>query len=96
MAHKPWITAGFVTVCYSMSMVSKTLCSHFFGQGSCYTTQTLGLDFTIKSRAESLELMSVIMHGPYIPEVNSTTVYDLMVPSVSSLPLSVMVRSCIQ
>ena len=27
MAHKPCITAGFVTVCCSMSMVSKTLCS---------------------------------------------------------------------
>ena len=23
LAHKPWITAGFVTVCCSMSMVSK-------------------------------------------------------------------------
>ena len=32
MAHKPWITAGFATVCCSMSVVSNTLCSHFFGQ----------------------------------------------------------------
>ena len=33
---KPWITAGFVTVCcFIMSMVSKTLCSHFSGKGSC-------------------------------------------------------------
>ena len=31
------------TVCCSMSMVSKTLCSHFSGQGS----YTLGLNFTI-------------------------------------------------
>ena len=29
-----------------------------------------------------------------LPEVNTTTVRDLMVPSVSSQPLSVMVRSC--
>ena len=27
-----WITAVFVTVCCSMSMVSNTLCSHFFGR----------------------------------------------------------------
>ena len=36
MANKPWITAGFVTVCCSMDMVSKTSCSHFFGQVSYY------------------------------------------------------------
>ena len=36
MAHKPRKTAGFVTVCCSMSMVSKTLCSHFSSQGSYY------------------------------------------------------------
>jgi len=42
MAHKPWITAGFVTVCYSMSMVSRTSCSHFVCQGSYYATHTLG------------------------------------------------------
>ena len=34
------------------------------------------------------------MHGPYHAEVNSTTVRDLTVPSVSNLPLSAMVRSC--
>ena len=34
--------------------------------------------------------MSVIMH---LPEANATTVRDLTVPSVSGLPLSVMVRS---
>ena len=33
------------------------------------------------------------MHGPYIPEANETTVRDLTVPSVSSLPLSVKVYS---
>ena len=32
MAHKPWITAEFVIVCCSTSVVSKTFCSHFFGQ----------------------------------------------------------------
>ena len=31
MAHKP---AEFATVCCSMSVVSNTLCSHFFGQWS--------------------------------------------------------------
>ena len=34
MAHKPWITAEFVTVCSSMSVVSNTSCSHFFDQWS--------------------------------------------------------------
>jgi len=34
MVHKPWIMAEFVTVCCSMSMVSKTSCSHFFSQWS--------------------------------------------------------------
>ena len=29
MAHKPWITAGFVTACCSMGIVSKTSCIHF-------------------------------------------------------------------
>ena len=66
MAHKSRITAGFVTVCCFMSMVSKTSCSNFTCQGSYYTTHTLGLNFTIKSWAESLALMSVIMHGPYL------------------------------
>ena len=31
MTLNPWITAKFVTVCCSMNVVSKTLCSHFFG-----------------------------------------------------------------
>ena len=57
------ITAGFVAVCCSMTMVSKTSCSHFACHRSYYATHTLGLNFTIKSRAESLALMSVIMHG---------------------------------
>ena len=52
--------------CCSMSMVSKTSCSHFACQGSYYATHTLGLNFTIKSWAKSLALMSVIMHGPYL------------------------------
>jgi len=34
MARKPWITAEFVTIWCSTIMVSKTLCSHFSGQGS--------------------------------------------------------------
>ena len=59
-----WITEGFVTVCCSndmMSMVSKTLCSHFYCQGSYYTAHTLGLNFTMKSSAESLVVMSLCM-----------------------------------
>ena len=36
VVHKPWIKAEFVTVCCSVSVVSKTSCSHFFGQWSYY------------------------------------------------------------
>ena len=35
LLFKPQITAGFVTVCCFMTMVSKTSCSHFSGKGSC-------------------------------------------------------------
>jgi len=67
MAHKSWKAAGFVTVCCSMSMVSRTSCSHFACQGSYYATHTFGLNFTMKSWAEFLApFMSVIMHGPYL------------------------------
>ena len=59
-----------------MSMVSKTLCSHFACQGSYYATHTLGLNFTIKSRAESLALMSVIMHGLTWSERNYCAWFD--------------------
>ena len=62
MAHKSWI----VTVCCSMSMVSKSWWSHFSSQGSYYATHTLGLNFTKKYWAKSLTLMSVIMHGSYL------------------------------
>ena len=36
MAHKPWIIEEFLSLCCSMSMVSKTLCSHFSSQWSHY------------------------------------------------------------
>ena len=35
MAHKPWITAEFVTVCCSMSVVSKTVMSWFSHTYEC-------------------------------------------------------------
>ena len=47
----------------------------------------------LKVWAESLGLMSVDCAWP-LPEANSATVRDLTVPSVNSLPLSVMVHSC--
>jgi len=49
----------------------------------------------MKLLAESLALTSVNYAWP-LPEVNSTTVRDLTGLSVSSLPLSVVVRSHIQ
>ena len=50
-----------------MSMVSKTLCVAISQVKEATTaTHTLELNFTMKSWAESLVLMSVIMHGPYL------------------------------
>ena len=88
-----WITAGFVTAFCSndmMSMVSNTLCSHFYCQGSYYTAHTLVLNFTIKSWTESLQLCH---YAWPLSEANLTTVRDLMVLSLSTLPLSVVVHS---
>ena len=86
-AHKPWITAGFVTVCCSMSMVSKTLYSHFSSQGSYYTSYSHSWTklHNLLSWAESWHLYHYLWS---LPEVNSTIVHDLTVPSVSSLPWS--------
>ena len=61
-------TMGFVTVCCSMGTVSKILCSHFSDKGRYYGCTHAGLNFTMKSGAESLVLMSVIMHGPYLKQ----------------------------
>ena len=68
---QPWIIAGFVTVCCSMSMVSKTVCAAISAVKKPTTlhTCTLGLNFTMKSWAESLALMSVIIiHGPHLKQ----------------------------
>ena len=54
--------------CCSTNKESKTSCSHFSGQEVTTATHTLGLNFTMKSRAESLALMSVIMDGPYLKQ----------------------------
>ena len=76
MAHKPWTTAAFDTVCCSMSVVSNTLCSHFFGQWSYY-------GYTYILTELHTEVMSWISHAYEcrlcmgLPEVNSTTVHDL-------------------
>ena len=76
-AHKPWITAGFVIVCCSMSILSKTLCSHFSGQGSYY-----GYTHAWTKLRNDRRLWVSHYAWP-LPEVNSTTVRDLMVPFVS-------------
>ena len=76
MAQKPWITAEFVTVCCSMSMVSNTLCSHFFGQWSyCGYTHTLTKLHTEVTRWISRAYECRLCMDS--PEVNSTTVCDL-------------------
>jgi len=85
--------AGFVTVCCSMSMVSRTSCSDFACQGSYSATHTLGL-LKLHNKVMSWISGDYECHYPQpLPEANATTVRDLTVPSVSSLPLSVMVRS---
>ena len=53
---------------------------------SITATHMLGLNFTLKSLAESLALMSVDYAWP-LPEATSTTVCKFVL-SVSSLPLS--------
>ena len=83
MAHKPLITEGFVTVCCSMSAVSKTSCSHFSAQGSYYATHTLGLT----------HLHSVVMTRLNLWSLWVCAWFDGN--SVSRLALSVMVCSCI-
>ena len=75
-------------------MVSKTLCSHFACQGSYSATHTKGAWTKLHNKVMSW------ISGTYecqyawpLPEADAATVRDLTVPSVSSLPLSVMVRS---
>ena len=65
MAHKPW-DLSLSVVPWDGKQNHETSCSHFSDQGSYYTTHMLGLNFTMKSWAESLALTSVIMHGPYL------------------------------
>ena len=93
MANKPRITAGFITVFCSMSMISTTLCSHFSSQGSYY-------DYTHAWTKLHTEVMSWIW-CLWVSLCMALTWSELnycawFVPSVSSLPLSVMVRSRIQ
>ena len=80
-------TMGFCHCC-SINMVGKTSCSHFSSEGSYY-------GYTHTWTKLHNEVMSWIS-GPYEhhwSELNYT-VPDLTVPSLSSLPLSVMVCSC--
>jgi len=78
MAHKPWITAEFVTLCWSMSMVSNTLCSHFFGQWSYwgYTHAFTNLHIEVMSWISCAYDCRLCMD---LPEANSITitVHDL-------------------
>ena len=74
-----------------MDMVSKMSCSHFFGQVSYYgythaCTKLYNKVTSWNSGAYKCH------YGWPSPEANSTTVCDLTILPVSSLPLSVMVR----
>ena len=93
------------TVCCCMSVVSKTSCSQAVQFSpdvdvdklqpflrSIMATHILGLNFTLNSWTESLALMSIDYSWP-LPEATSTTVCKFVL-SISSLPLSVMVRGC--
>ena len=76
MAHKPWITAEFVTVCCSMSLVSNTSCTHFFGQWS----YILRLHICFKLHTEVMRWICRAYGCRLcmdLPEANSTTVCDL-------------------
>ena len=62
MAHKPWITAGFVTVCCSMSRYGKqNFVQPFFR--CCYYSYTHELDNEVTSWISG---NYVIMDGPYL------------------------------
>ena len=76
MAHKPWITAKFVTVCCSMSMVSNTSCSNFFGQWSywSYTHAFTKLHTEVMSWISCayecqlcMDLLNTVLHDLYCP-----------------------------
>ena len=58
-----------------------------------YTHAWTKLHNQVMSWTSGAVYMSVNMRWP-LPEVNTTTVRDLIVLSVSSLPLSIMVHSC--
>ena len=85
-AHKPWITAGFVTVCCSMSMVAKQNFMQPFLRSMKLLRYTH--TWTKKSWAESLALMHDVIIMVLTWSKLNYTVRDLTVPSVSSLPLS--------
>ena len=53
----------------SMSMVNKLRTATSLVKEATTATHTLRLNFTMKSWAESSELISVIMHGPYLKRV---------------------------
>ena len=61
MAHKPWITAGFITVCCFMSMVSKNFVQTFLWSRKllCYT------QFVMSWISGAYV---VIIHGPYLKQ----------------------------
>ena len=93
MAHKPWDLS--LSACCSMGTVSKILCSHFSHQGRYYgcTHAWTKLQNEVRSWISG----AYDCHYAWtLPEANSTSVHDLMVTSVSSLPLSVLVYSRIQ
>ena len=61
MAHKPWITVGFVTICCFMSMVSKTSCSHFsVEEASTHAWTKWSYELNLRC------LRVLIMHGHYL------------------------------
>ena len=67
-AHKPWIKAGFVTVCCSVSMVSKNFMQPFLRSTKLLLsthTHTLGLNFT-NCHELNLWRLDVIIYGPYL------------------------------
>ena len=95
MAHKPWITEEFITVCCS--------CRHehgkqYFVQEFLRSMKLLRLHTRFKRHTEVMSWISRA-YGCLLcmdlPETNSTTTASAwFVLSASSLPLSVMVRSC--
>ena len=70
MAHKPWITAEFVIIYCSMSVVSKTVMSWFSCAYQCRLCMDLPEVNSTTVHDLHCEQPALVCHGPQLPCVN--------------------------